>query len=123
MLVAEALEDVFTTPVLEAYGMTEAAHQMACNPLPPACRKPGSVGLPAGVEIAIADASGARLPAWPTGGTLCIPLGAEFQAVTSALNSLGAQFDSRGDVIRLSFHACNAEDDALRIARAWQGGH
>ncbi|HET9475247.1 MAG TPA: aminotransferase class V-fold PLP-dependent enzyme [Steroidobacteraceae bacterium] len=65
----------------------------------------------------------ARLPAWPTGGTLCIPLAAEFQAVTSALNSLGAQFDSRGDVIRLSFHACNAEDDALRIARAWQGGH
>ncbi len=64
----------------------------------------------------------ARMPAWPIGGTLCIPLGPEFELVTSALNTLGAQFDCRGDVIRLSFHACNAEDDALRIARAWHGG-
>ena len=38
------LEAAFGAPVLEAYGMTEAAHQMASNPLPPAARKPGSVG-------------------------------------------------------------------------------
>ena len=38
-------------PVLEAYGMTEASHQMASNPLPPAARKPGSVGVPTGAEI------------------------------------------------------------------------
>src|SRR6185369_6509876 len=38
------LEDRFGVPVLEAYGMTEAAHQMASNPLPPSTRKPGSVG-------------------------------------------------------------------------------
>ncbi len=41
--------------------MTEAAHQMASNPLPPAVRKPGSVGLPAGPEIAVLDAEGNRV--------------------------------------------------------------
>lgn len=48
-------------PVIEAYGMTEAAHQMTCNPLPPLTRKPGSVGLSAGPEVAIADARGRML--------------------------------------------------------------
>jgi len=47
------VESTFGVPVIEAYGMTEAAHQMASNPLPPQERKPGSVGLPAGPEIAI----------------------------------------------------------------------
>ena len=42
-------------PVIEAYGMTEAAHQMASNPLPPGARKPGTVGLAAGPEVAIMD--------------------------------------------------------------------
>ena len=65
----------------------------------------------------------ARLPAWPIGGTLCIPLGSEFDAVTGALDALGAQYDCRGDVIRVSFHACNTEDDAMIVARAWQGDH
>ncbi|MBV5322553.1 MAG: AMP-binding protein, partial [Ilumatobacteraceae bacterium] len=37
------LEATFKAPVIEAYGMTEAAHQMACNPLPPGQRKPGTV--------------------------------------------------------------------------------
>jgi len=63
----------------------------------------------------------ARLPAWPTGGTLCIALGEDFARVTSALTAANVQFDSRGDVIRVSFHACNTEDDALRVAQAWQG--
>jgi len=53
------LEEVFGVPVIESYGMTEAAHQMASNPLPPKARKPGSVGLPAGPEVAILDDSGA----------------------------------------------------------------
>jgi len=48
-----AIEETFGVPIIEAYGMTEASHQMACNPLPPGTRKPGSVGLPAGPEIAI----------------------------------------------------------------------
>jgi acyl-CoA synthetase (AMP-forming)/AMP-acid ligase II len=52
------LERVFGAPVIEAYGMTEAAHQMASNPLPPAPRKPGSVGIAAGPEIAIMDEHG-----------------------------------------------------------------
>jgi acyl-CoA synthetase (AMP-forming)/AMP-acid ligase II/acyl carrier protein len=47
------LEDVFSAPVVEAYGMTEASHQMTCNPLPPGQRKPGSVGIATGVEVAI----------------------------------------------------------------------
>ena len=56
------LEQVFGVPVIESYGMTEAAHQMASNPLPPGRRKPGSVGPPAGPEIAILDEAGAPRP-------------------------------------------------------------
>ena len=61
------LERVFRAPVIEAYGMTEAAHQMACNPLPPRPRKPGSVGLAAGPEVAIMDEAGTLLPRGATG--------------------------------------------------------
>ena len=53
--VYEALQKAFGVPVIEAYGMTEAAHQMCSNPLPPAVRKPGSVGLPAGPEVRVVD--------------------------------------------------------------------
>jgi oxalate---CoA ligase len=60
--VLERLEKTFGAPVVEAYGMTEAAHQMASNPLPPANRRPGSVGLPAGPEIAVLSESGEALP-------------------------------------------------------------
>jgi acyl-CoA synthetase (AMP-forming)/AMP-acid ligase II/acyl carrier protein len=56
--VLRQLESAFDVPVIEAYGMTEAAHQMASNPLPPGKRKPGSVGIAAGPEVAIADESG-----------------------------------------------------------------
>ncbi len=56
------LEEVFGAPVIEAYGMTEAAHQMASNPLPPRPRKPGAVGIAAGPEIAIMDDDNAILP-------------------------------------------------------------
>jgi acyl-CoA synthetase (AMP-forming)/AMP-acid ligase II len=52
------LEQVFRAPVIESYGMTEATHQMASNPLPPAVRKPGSVGLAAGPEMAILSPAG-----------------------------------------------------------------
>jgi acyl-CoA synthetase (AMP-forming)/AMP-acid ligase II len=52
------LESVFNCPVIEAYGMTEAAHQMASNPLPPAARKAGTVGQSAGPEVAIMGESG-----------------------------------------------------------------
>jgi acyl-CoA synthetase (AMP-forming)/AMP-acid ligase II len=56
------LEQVFKAPLIESYGMTEAAHQMASNPLPPAKRIPGSVGLAAGPEVAIMDNAGNLLP-------------------------------------------------------------
>jgi oxalate---CoA ligase len=56
------LEQTFGVPVIEAYGMTEAAHQMASNPLPPAKRYPGSVGRSAGPEISIMDEAGALQP-------------------------------------------------------------
>jgi acyl-CoA synthetase (AMP-forming)/AMP-acid ligase II len=49
-------------PVLEAYGMTEACHQMASNPLPPGDRRPGSVGLATGVEVAVVDDEWNQLP-------------------------------------------------------------
>jgi acyl-CoA synthetase (AMP-forming)/AMP-acid ligase II len=48
------LAATFGAPVIEGYGMTEATHQMTSNPLPPRAQKPGSVGLPAGPEVAIA---------------------------------------------------------------------
>lgn len=60
--VMQALEATFGCPVLEAYGMTEASHQMASNPLPPAARKPGTVGLSAGPEVAIQGPDGTVLP-------------------------------------------------------------
>ena len=53
------MEELFGAPVLEAYGMTEAAHQMTSNPLPQAGRRvPGSVGRGTGVSIAIMDQEG-----------------------------------------------------------------
>src|SRR3954468_20916607 len=54
----EMMERVFGVPVLEAYGMTEASHQMSSNPGPPAARKPGSVGPGTGVRIGIMDEAG-----------------------------------------------------------------
>lgn len=61
------VEQVFKTPLIESYGMTEAAHQMASNPLPPAKRIPGSVGIAAGPEIAIMDNDGVLLVAGEIG--------------------------------------------------------
>ena len=54
----EQMESTFGVPVVEAYGMTEAAHQMASNPLPPGGRIPGSVGPGTGVEIGIMNDAG-----------------------------------------------------------------
>ena len=55
------LEAAFDAPVIESYGMTEASHQMTSNPMPPAERRPGGVGLAAGPEVAIMDADGGLL--------------------------------------------------------------
>ncbi len=56
-------EEAFQAPVIEAYGMTEAAPLITCSPLPPAKRKAGSAGLPAGCELRIAGPGG--VPARP----------------------------------------------------------
>ncbi|HZR25067.1 MAG TPA: acyl--CoA ligase [Vicinamibacterales bacterium] len=56
--VMHSLESAFGAPVLEAYGMTEAAHQMASNPLPPNERRPGSVGHGTDVQVGIMDDAG-----------------------------------------------------------------
>jgi acyl-CoA synthetase (AMP-forming)/AMP-acid ligase II len=55
------LEKTFEVPVVEAYAMTEAAHQMTCNQLPPGQRKPGTVGCAAGPEVAIMSESDSAL--------------------------------------------------------------
>lgn len=61
-VVLHELEATFGVPVIEAYGMTEAAHQMASNPLPPGVRRPGTVGLAAGPDLAVMDEEGRLLP-------------------------------------------------------------
>ena len=63
----EQIEAMFGAPLIESYGMTEAAHQMASNPLPPRARKRGTVGLPAGPEIAIRGNDGELLGAGAVG--------------------------------------------------------
>ena len=65
--VIRELEAIFNAPLIESYGMTEATHQMASNPLPPLSRKPGSVGLAAGPEVAIMGESGRLLAAGEIG--------------------------------------------------------
>jgi acyl-CoA synthetase (AMP-forming)/AMP-acid ligase II len=61
MAVIEELEAVFGAPLIESYGMSEASHQMASNPLPPAPRKIGSVGIAAGPEVEIMGEDGSLL--------------------------------------------------------------
>ena len=55
--VLNGLEETFGTRVVEAYAMTEAAHQMCSNPLPPQERKPGTVGPAAGPNVRISNTS------------------------------------------------------------------
>jgi acyl-CoA synthetase (AMP-forming)/AMP-acid ligase II len=57
----QKMEQTFGAPVLEAYGMTEASHQMCSNPQPPEARKPGSVGRGTGIKVSIMDAEGNHL--------------------------------------------------------------
>ncbi len=56
------IERVYGVPVIEAYGMTEASHQMASNPMPPRSRKPGTVGPSAGPEMRVVDTTGTTVP-------------------------------------------------------------
>jgi acyl-CoA synthetase (AMP-forming)/AMP-acid ligase II len=63
----EKIENVIQVPVLEAYGMTEASHQMCSNPLPPQPRKSSSVGPGTGVKVGIMDDDGNILPSGDLG--------------------------------------------------------
>jgi len=65
--IATGLESRFEVPVLNAYGMTEATHQVACTPLPPGARRPGSVGVPTGPEVGVLGEGGQLLPAGARG--------------------------------------------------------
>ena len=56
--VFDQLRDVFKSPVIEAYGMTEATHQMTSNPMPPMTQKAGFVGKAAGPEVCVMDKNG-----------------------------------------------------------------
>ena len=69
--VFQALEAALKAPVVEAYAMTEAAHQMTSNQLPPGRRTPGSVGVGQGVEVRILDAYGREVPAGAE-GEICV---------------------------------------------------
>ena len=65
------LEEALKAPVLEAYAMTEAAHQMTSNPLPPGARYPGSVGIGQGVDVKILDLHGTEI-SQGSEGEICI---------------------------------------------------
>ncbi|KAL2313595.1 putative peroxisomal-coenzyme A synthetase [Schizosaccharomyces pombe] len=69
--VLSKLEATFRAPVLEAYAMTEASHQMTTNPLPPLVHKPHSVGKPFGVELKILDQKGNEMPQGKE-GEICV---------------------------------------------------
>ena len=90
--VMEELEAVFGAPVIEAYAMTEAAHQMCSNPLPPAPRKAGFVGPAAGPDVAVFDAEGTALPA-----------GAEGEIVVRGANVMSGYIDNPA-ATREAFH-------------------
>lgn len=53
------LEKAFKAPVIEAYAMTEASHQMCSNDLPGKGRRtPGTVGRPQGIDLVILNDNG-----------------------------------------------------------------
>jgi acyl-CoA synthetase (AMP-forming)/AMP-acid ligase II/thioesterase domain-containing protein/acyl carrier protein len=62
------LEEIFGAPMLEGYGMSETALHATSNP--PGARKPGSVGVPRGAEVVVADEDGRPLGAGQTGEIL-----------------------------------------------------
>jgi acyl-CoA synthetase (AMP-forming)/AMP-acid ligase II len=56
--VSQEYERKLGLPVIESYGITEAASQVTSNPLPPGRRKAGSAGIPFGLEVAVFKGSG-----------------------------------------------------------------
>jgi acyl-CoA synthetase (AMP-forming)/AMP-acid ligase II len=69
--VFEELNEVFGCPVIEAYGMTEATHQMTSNPLMLGKQKAGFVGVVTSPEVCIMNSIGNQLSAGEE-GEVCI---------------------------------------------------
>lgn len=70
--VLQRLEATFKAPVLEAYAMTEASHQMTSNPLPKyGDRRPGTVGVAQRVEVTILNEQNQAVPCGEV-GEVCI---------------------------------------------------
>ncbi len=65
-------ENKFNIPVIETYGLSEAASTVAANPVPPEMHKPGSVGLPLGVSINICDVNTGKALSKGEIGEICI---------------------------------------------------
>lgn len=90
------MEARYGVPVLEAYGMTEASHQIASNPLPPGARRPGSVGRGTGVDIATMAEDGQLLAAGTAGEVVVrgpsIITGYEADPVADAASFTGGWF-------------------------------
>ena len=85
------LETLFGAPVIEAYGMTEASHQITSNPLPPGERRPGSVGRPVGAEVSVVDEAGRPLPPGAQG-----EVAIRGRGVTAGYEGLPAACDADG---------------------------
>ncbi|MBR61407.1 MAG: AMP-dependent synthetase [Dehalococcoidia bacterium] len=95
-----AVENRFGSPVLEAYGMTEAAHQMSSNLLPPAKSNPGSVGMPTGVDISVRDETGIALSHSKL-GEVCVKgpnvMGGYFNNVSANKSAFWGEWFRTGD--------------------------
>jgi acyl-CoA synthetase (AMP-forming)/AMP-acid ligase II len=88
-----AFEERFGIPLIETYGLSEAASQVTANPLPPAQRKHGSVGVPTGVELYVCE---------PLPGTCELPCGAVGEICVRGPNVIAGY---EGDASASSFGA------------------
>jgi len=107
------VEQTFDCPVIEAYGMTEAAHQMASNQLPPGARKPGTVGPAAGPEISILTADGKAVPQGGE-GEICIRGGNVFSGYENNPDANAEAF--HGDWFRTGDQGFLDEDGYVTIS-------
>lgn len=109
-----ALEKLVNAPVLEAYAMTEAAHQMTSNPLPPKTHKPGTVGFGQGVEVRILDSRGHELPTGQD-GEVCV------RGANVTKGYIDNEKANRDNFFRLTYNNCPPEVDGF--LRTGDQGH
>jgi acyl-CoA synthetase (AMP-forming)/AMP-acid ligase II len=108
-----AFEERFGLPLVEAYGMTEAAHQMTSNPLPPGDRRAGSVGRPTGTQVAIMDDDWQPLPAGAV-GEVCVRGPGVVDSYRANPEATAASF--RGGWFRTGDSGSLSEDGYLSLA-------